>query len=769
MASFFDVVVGGLLMVLTQHSDRVVMALLIPAGAHALTFLPPISRTRTSLQSSVLKTATTRRPVSSTGGQCVFFHALNRRRTSVLFSSSVQDRIDEDNDNASSNNATMVKSSYQRVAELDPEWFQQYVLSILGEDSILEELLMTTTTTTRVVAPAASLDSTTENQQQQPQQQEYTSTNENTASVSLLRSTSNNGAPSMLSVANSTSGESDKVEESVAERQSQLQRSGSRSGQPIAEKGEANQTLSTSSSAASIKAASKSRQPLIPQKEEEEEGMVERVRRIFDEGVEERLHPASSRDDDDDNADVAVTPLAPEEQVVVPVKEGIVVDEPSDEVLGLQVKTDFQKIEEETTASSENDYPDQKLCEPLSSRPPDASTALVNISAAVSSPTTEESKATEDTERTATQLPLSSKKRIIQEDDEIDHVILEDRVVLYKGGVSARPSWRRVPLVNLTALGYNEREIVSLQPDALDLIVSEGITKPRSGIPSRWKIIKPIIATTDAMGMTVQVASADSNYFVQIMSPSDADGFVKQQRAERSYQGEKDQQKAEDGESTRTTARRTTGPEGLGRDGEPRRGTRERERTWNGVEEQNRVNSSTSRDGDGRRLQRRRKRTPYTDDGRPKRVYSGRPDGPRAMPRRREDPPAPDSFLWPDVDTFRDLLRKEAGFRLAILGEDWSGVVKDESDWRLNLYTDWLWTLHNGWGSPIVESRSDRMRKSLNNRTSRPPPRAPPPQQQQRPARSSSYNDSDADNVDKRKPRPRPKLSRQAQEEEEED
>jgi hypothetical protein len=129
---------------------------------------------------------------------------------------------------------------------------------------------------------------------------------------------------------------------------------------------------------------------------------------------------------------------------------------------------------------------------------------------------------------------------------------------------------------------------------------------------------------------------------------------------------------------------------------------------------------------------------------------------------RRGDPPAPDSFLWPDVDTFRDLIRKEAGFRLAILGDDWSGVVKDESDWRLNLYTDWLWTLHNGWGSPIVESRSDRMRKSL-DRTTR-PPREPQSQQQQR-SRPSPSDDNDTDNDDKRRPRPRAKRSRQEQEE----
>jgi hypothetical protein len=48
---------------------------------------------------------------------------------------------------------------------------------------------------------------------------------------------------------------------------------------------------------------------------------------------------------------------------------------------------------------------------------------------------------------------------------------------------------------------------------------------------------------------------------------------------------------------------------------------------------------------------------------------------------------------------------------MRILGPDWVDSVKEESDWRLDLYRNWLWTLSRGWGEPMVQSRSDRMRK----------------------------------------------------------
>jgi hypothetical protein len=107
-------------------------------------------------------------------------------------------------------------------------------------------------------------------------------------------------------------------------------------------------------------------------------------------------------------------------------------------------------------------------------------------------------------------------------------------------------------------------------------------------------------------------------------------------------------------------------------------------------------------------------------DGSPKRVYNGRDPYNGAFQRAiddRGDPPAPDSRLWVDIDTFKNLLRREAKFRMTVLGDDWAPRIKAESDWRLQLYKGWLWALHNGVGSSIVPpSRYERARNMRRRR-----------------------------------------------------
>lgn len=46
--------------------------------------------------------------------------------------------------------------------------------------------------------------------------------------------------------------------------------------------------------------------------------------------------------------------------------------------------------------------------------------------------------------------------------------------------------------------------------------------------------------------------------------------------------------------------------------------------------------------------------------------------------------------FWMDTETFSSFLRKEAQFRLSILGPGWSEAVKGESQWRLQIYKKWL-------------------------------------------------------------------------------
>ena len=129
-------------------------------------------------------------------------------------------------------------------------------------------------------------------------------------------------------------------------------------------------------------------------------------------------------------------------------------------------------------------------------------------------------------------------------------------------------------------------------------------------------------------------------------------------------------------------------------------------------------------------LSERRKRRPSTEaqemssssPPNQRTVYNGRS---ATRPRRRDSnlrdlPPPPKSGIWPDVDTFQKLLRDEATFRLRLLGNDWTDIVKEEIDWRNDLYTNWLYTLHNGIGEPFVQSRSDRMRRQRRQQQQQP-------------------------------------------------
>ena len=62
--------------------------------------------------------------------------------------------------------------------------------------------------------------------------------------------------------------------------------------------------------------------------------------------------------------------------------------------------------------------------------------------------------------------------------------------------------------------------------------------------------------------------------------------------------------------------------------------------------------------------------------------------------------------LWMDIPTFKQYLRREADLRLTILGPDWEDWVKGESDWRLNLFKNWLGVVENGVGDDLFEDIS---------------------------------------------------------------
>jgi hypothetical protein len=266
--------------------------------------------------------------------------------------------------------------------------------------------------------------------------------------------------------------------------------------------------------------------------------------------------------------------------------------------------------------------------------------------------------------------------------------IIEDegRAVAYFD--TFRRSWSSVPLKIFLELGYRENEVTLLQPEALELIAKESISRPRSGLPPRWKL-----SGTE----TLSSQQLDAN-LVSILPGDEVDAFLDKQQ----------QTEVTSGSASATNEipreRRKSISEETGAEASTRRSSRSRVHHAPGESRRDPQKARRSRGGD--RLV----------DGRPKPIYSGRPTPLTERAAELPDPPKPTSF-WPDIDSFRGMLRNEAALRLRILGDDWSGVVKDESDWRLGLYKKWLWMLHNGIGEPLVESRSDRMRRMRTTRS----------------------------------------------------
>jgi hypothetical protein len=227
--------------------------------------------------------------------------------------------------------------------------------------------------------------------------------------------------------------------------------------------------------------------------------------------------------------------------------------------------------------------------------------------------------------------------------------------------------WESTLVSNLASLGYSERDIVSLDPGALNLILIKRILKPSSGVPSRWRRL-------------------EESEPILILPASKARAFMEEKEQSR---------------------RRAATSAGSSRQVEKPRPGKQAEMDEDDLPIRSHplVSESSARapSRDARTARSRRQ----SEDTR-KTIYDGRP--PRKT-NKIPDPPAPSSKFWPDVDSFRDMLRNEARIRLLILGDDFVDSVKQESDWRLNLYKNWLWTLHSGVGEPMVESRSERMRR----------------------------------------------------------
>lgn len=319
----------------------------------------------------------------------------------------------------------------------------------------------------------------------------------------------------------------------------------------------------------------------------------------------------------------------------------------------------------------------------------------------------------------------------------------DDRVVVYMVDGGAR---QQVNLTVLLRLGYREDEIASLDPTALDLIATDQIARPRTGVPRRWMMQRPdngIIANEKLVAIVGgSTGTMRSSANAVVNPPRSDDARLEVERSSASHQGDGDIPRRSTAATSSAVPPRIE--EFFDRNASPQlevKITSDELRPTTNFPSINGNGLPTSQNADDigaprtrknvdpplnsspETKQRRRAMTPQSElpsdrrrqsrveDNTERPMYSGRPTKKQRAAVADDEPPPPRSGLWPDLDTFRNLLRDEAGMRLRLLGNDWKGAVKEEADWRLDLYKNWLWTLHNGVGEPFVQSRSDRARR----------------------------------------------------------
>lgn len=234
-----------------------------------------------------------------------------------------------------------------------------------------------------------------------------------------------------------------------------------------------------------------------------------------------------------------------------------------------------------------------------------------------------------------------------------DAVNSQPTVVVYRDLYSG--ALLMAPLKALTRLGYTSDEIAFLQPDALSLILEDEIAKPRRGVPPQWKVSP---SQKRVLEDDVRIVTKERAKEILESSKTRKPPLVEDDRAETRRKSVRE-------EESLGGRRRIPTP---GQDDEARQRVRR-------IQEREQSPSTKLRP------------SPSKDRG---------------------DPPRPVNPVWIDMDTFRDLLRKEAELRVRILGDDWKQTVKKESKWRLDLYKEWLWSLSEGVGDPVVTSRVPR-------------------------------------------------------------
>jgi hypothetical protein len=302
---------------------------------------------------------------------------------------------------------------------------------------------------------------------------------------------------------------------------------------------------------------------------------------------------------------------------------------------------------------------------------------------------------------------------------------IDNRIVVYRNIVGNALTY--VPMQNLTNLGYSLKEVEKMQSDSLCVVVSDQIRNPRMGVPLQWciqdKNAQPQVQVVDSLEEAMQMIQDDkATQSTAKRQEREAKGIATEMKSiDKNAASSQTSSDVDDDERKMESRQRRSGP--------PRAdGTRRKNSAVAEVSrEQNAVSSTkgslwhngaseqAADNGDEEALRRPdRRRSTLQRDGTPKPIYSGRDPYRNAISRKakdRGDPPSPKN-LWMDFDTFKELLRKEAEFRMRIAGEGFAADIKRESDWRLQLYRNWLWAIHDGIGESVVPpSRYERARR----------------------------------------------------------
>ena len=362
-------------------------------------------------------------------------------------------------------------------------------------------------------------------------------------------------------------------------------------------------------------------------------------------------------------------------------------------------------------------------------------------------------------------------------------------------------------LADLLNIGYTEKEILVLRPQVLELIFEDRIPKPKKGLPKRWvrlsklagykkeaeededdedfewevdvvsgktldeKVGSEDLDTKDSVGVKNDLIDDDKSSSVSKVKEQKSDAkketsgdvSIPRESRSRSQQPKEGRVVESWGPFTSSRVPDNTDDEAAQYKTTTESGTRKKRQQPIKAEEDD--NGDSRRYDDSERGSVYAKRFPklqgrvsdYDDGDEDSPSYSSNP-APQKRQRQRpparrrelvidrgdEDEPPPNKF-WMDLPTFRDFLRKEAQFRLQILGPDWKESVLDESRWRYDLYKTWLTMLDEGVGENPLYEYGDRPRGPAERRRSSPQPRSRGEQRRSRVPPEREFDEKDYD------------------------